>query len=281
MANKSKIILFGILVLILFFGGVVAGYYVWGISDGDQPDYPALLEDAAKYVAGLERQKSELETQLESGGTAVPETGDQGSPPEEAVDDRVKSLQIRLESLQEENTALQSAVRSDKTATEKNLELTDRVQALIQAKSTIEEENAKLRTQISQSQDLALENEQLKAQVESLTDTKTRLEEQNAGLQSTGSQNQQLVAKTEELKKQAQICFDQKNELEKENAALQSAGNQNRDLMAENEKLKTTIASNLNEINTLQSRLNEIRAMTKVKETPDAQSSEVDTDSTP
>ncbi len=288
MTNRSKIILYGILVLVLFCGGIFAGYYVWGISDGEKPDYPALLEGAAKYVASLEQQNSELEAQLKSGGMSEPATGDTSEPAtgepatmEKAADDRVKSLQMKLESLQEEKAALQSAVRSDKTATEKNLELTDRIQALIQAKNTIEQENASLRTQISQTQERTTENDQLKAQIASLTDEKTRLEEKNTALQANGSQNQQLVAENEELKQQVQTCFDRKAELEKENAALQSAMSQSRELMAENQKLKITIASNVDEINTLKLRLNEIRSITNVKETSDRQSAQGEASSSP
>ena len=139
MTNKSKIISIGILVLILFCGGVIAGYFLWGIADGEKRDFPALLREAAQYVAGLEARKSELETQLEAkeqketttdesktAAEATPsetaaEVKPSEAPAEGALDDRIKSLEMQLTSLQEENAALQTALSSDKSATEKNL----------------------------------------------------------------------------------------------------------------------------------------------------------------
>ena len=56
MTSKSKIIIYGTLVVILFSGGIAAGYYVWGLSNGEKPDYPAFLKDAAKYIASLEQK---------------------------------------------------------------------------------------------------------------------------------------------------------------------------------------------------------------------------------
>lgn len=280
MINKSKFVFIGILVLILFCGGVVAGYYIWGIANGPKPDYPALLKDAAQYVASLETRKSELETQIEAGGKVTPVTDEPEGSVEGVVDDRVNNLEMRLESLQEENAALQTALSSDKTANEKNLELTDRIQALIQAKNTMEQENSTLRTQVSQAQGLSAENKKLKAQVASLSDIKAGLEKEKAESQSTGGQENQLMAENRELETQAQICANEKAALETKNAALQSVNDQNQDLQTENQKLKTTLASNAEEINTLKMRLDEIRAMANMKETSDAQGSAGETDST-
>lgn len=279
MTDKSKFVFIGILVLILFGGGVVAGYYIWGIANGQKPDYPALLKDAAQYVAGLETRKSELEAQLEAGGTVKPVSDEPEGSVEGAVDDRVKSLEMRLESLREENAALQTALSSDKTADEKNLELTDRIQVLIQAKNTMEQENSTLRTQVSQAQGLSAENKKLKAQVASLSDIKAGLEKEKAESQSSSGQENQLMAANRELEMQAQLCANEKAELETKNAALQSVNDQNIDLQAENQKLKLTIASNAEEINTLKIRLDEIRAMANMKETSDAQGSAGETDS--
>ena len=77
---------------------------------------------------------------------------------------------------------------------------------------------------------------------------------------------------------QAQICANEKADLEEKNAALQTVKAQNQHLMDENTKLKTTIASNVEEMNTLKLRLDEIRAMVNMKVTPGDQSSEAKTE---
>ncbi|MGD9350116.1 MAG: hypothetical protein PVF71_10690, partial [Desulfobacterales bacterium] len=146
MTNKSKFILIGIVVLILFGGGLIAGYTIWGVADGEKRDFPALLREAAQYVASLETRQSELETQLAAKTQPAPATGDaetateaapseapaqatpSEAPAEEAGDERTQSLEMRLAALQEENAALQTALSSDKSVAEKNLELTDRIQ---------------------------------------------------------------------------------------------------------------------------------------------------------
>ncbi|MGD8468866.1 MAG: hypothetical protein PVI49_10090 [Desulfobacterales bacterium] len=289
MTNKSKIISIGILVLILFCGGVIAGYLLWGIADGEKRDFPALLREAAQYVARLETRKSELEIQLEAkeqkeaaiGKSKTPaEATPSEAPAEGAVDDRIKNLEMQIASLQEENTALQTALSSDKSATEKSLELTDRIQALIAAKNNLEQENSTLRTQIGQSQGLAAENEQLKSQIASLNDVKSRLEKEKADLQSTGGEKNRLIAENRELKMQAQVCANEKAELEQKMAGLQSVNDQNQNLLAENQQLTATIAAQTDEISTLKVRLDEIRAMTQMKETSDAQSPAVEADET-
>jgi hypothetical protein len=291
MTTKSKFILIGISVLILFCGGVIAGYTIWGVSDGEKRDFPALLKEAAQYVAGLENRQSELENQLaaktqpavatgesETAAEATPseapvETMPSEAPAEGADDKRTKGLEMRLAALQEENAALQTALSSDKSATEKNLELTDRIQILIQAKNTAEQENSMLRDKLAQVQGLAGENEQLKAQIASLTEIKSRLEKEKAEFESADIEKSRLVAENRELDMQVQACADEKAELEKKNAALQVVDNRNQDLLAENQKLKSTIAANADEISTLKLRLDEIRAMTQMKQTSDGQSS--------
>lgn len=107
------------------------------------------------------------------------------------------------------------------------------------------------------------------------------LEQKNAELQSDSNQNQNLAAENQELKKQVQACTEKSAELEKKNVDLQSAIDQNQHLMAENQKLKETIDSCVAEIDSMKSRLVEIRAMTKVQDTAEAQSSEIEPGSAP
>ena len=289
MTNKNTFIFIGILVLILFCGGVIAGYYIWGVTDGEERDFPALLREAAQHITDLEARQGDLETQLAAAVQATPASDETEKPAEvakpetasaEAVDDHTQNLEMQLKSLQEENAALQTALSSDKSATEKNLELTDQIQTLIEAKNTAEQENAALRSQIDQEQNLSAENEQLKSKITLLTDTNSRLEKEKTDLQAAGGENNRLLAEKRELEMQAQVCANEKAELEKKNSALQAANNQNQNLLAENQKLKTTIAANADEINTLKIRLNEIRAMANTKDTADTQSSAAEAENT-
>ena len=82
MTNKSKFIFISIVVLILFCGGVIAGYYIWGVADDEKRNFPALLKEAAQYVASLETRQSELETQLAAKTQPAPAAGESESPAE-------------------------------------------------------------------------------------------------------------------------------------------------------------------------------------------------------
>lgn len=289
MTSKNTIIFIGVLVLILFCGGVIAGYYIWGVTDGEERDFPALLREAAQHITDLEARQGDLETQLATALQATPASGESEKPaevakeettPAEAVDDRTQNLEMQIKSLQEENAALQTALSSDKSATEKNLELTDQIQALIEAKNSTEQENSTLRSQIDQVQNLSAENEQLKSNISLLAETNSRLEKEKADLQKVGGENNRLLAEKREYEMQAQVCANEKAELEKQNAGLQAANNQNQNLMAENQNLKATIAANADEINTLKVRLNEIRAMANTKDTADTQGSAAEAENT-
>ena len=101
MTNKSKFILIGILVLILFCGGVIAGYYIWGVADGKKRDFPALLKEAAQYVAGLEKRQSELETQLAAKTQPASASGESETPAE-ATTSETPTEDVPLEAPTEE-----------------------------------------------------------------------------------------------------------------------------------------------------------------------------------
>lgn len=74
MTTKSKLIIGAILVLLLFTGGVVTGYYKWRPNGDEPPDYKGLIKDTVKFIASLELQNSELEKQLQTGGTGLKST---------------------------------------------------------------------------------------------------------------------------------------------------------------------------------------------------------------
>jgi chromosome segregation ATPase len=281
MKAKSKLIAGAILVLLLFVGGVAAGYYMWGLKDDEAVDYKRFLKDTAKYIASLEQKNSELEKQMGAGDTSLKSTD------EEKPSGAVKSsgedgtLQQKIKSLEEEKAALQVAMSSDMDLTRKNRELIDQVQSLIQAKNVVEQENTELRSKIGADQDLTAENQSLTEQIQALTAEKAELEQKITELQSDISQNQHFVEANQKLEKQIQACIESKAGLEKENTELQSLQSNNQVLIVENQTLRETIESHVNEINVLKTRLTEIRSMTQVQEEAEAQTTDSKPEATP
>ena len=281
MTMKSKLISGAILVLILFVGGVVTGYYRWGIDGDETPDYKDYLRDTVKYIASLEQQNSELEKQLGAAGTAPQPTGEEKQSEEMKGDGGDEILQQKIKSLEEEKAAFEIAMSSDKDLTQKNLEMMDQIQSLIQAKNAVEQENTELHSQIGTDRDLAGENQKLTEQIQTLTSAKADLDQKITELQSGISQDQNLAATNQQLEAQIESCIEGRADLEKENTELQAVLSKNQVLIAENQKLKQTIESQVNEVNVLTSRLAEIRSMTQVQTSSDAQSSAAKPESDP
>jgi chromosome segregation ATPase len=184
MTTKSKLVIGAILVLLLFIGGVVTGYYRWGLNGDEPPDYKGLLKDTVKYIASLEHQNSELEKQLQSGGTGLKPTEEEKPSEEIKSDGGDEILQQKIKSLEQENSALQIAMSSDKDVSEKNLE----------------QKNTELQSDISQYQNLTATNQQLEEQIQSCINGRADLEKENTELQTVKSENQVLIAENMKLK---------------------------------------------------------------------------------
>lgn len=281
MAMKSKLITGAILVLILFIGGVVTGYYRWGINGDETPDYKGLLKDTVKYIASLEQQNSELEKQLGSAGASIEPAREEKPPEEIKGNGGDEILQQKIKSLEEEKAAFQIAMSSDKDLTQKNVEMMDQIQSLIQAKNSVEQENAELRSKIGADQDLAVENQKLTEQIQTLSDAKADLGQKISELQSGISQDQNLVTTNQQLEAQIESCIEGRADLEKENTELQAVLSKNQVLIAENQKLNQRVESQVKEINVLKTRLTEIRSMTKVQPASEGQSSEAKPEAAP
>ena len=281
MTTKSKLITGAILVLILFIGGVVTGYYRWGINGDGPPDYKDYLKDTVKYIASLERQNSELEKQLGAAG-ATPQPAGEEKPSEEVKATGGDEILLqKIKSLEEEKAALETAMRSDKDLNQKNVEMMDQIQTLIQTKNAVEQENAELRSQIGSDQDLAVENQKLTEQIQTLSAAKADLDKKITELESDFSQDQNLTKTNQQLQAQIESCIEGRADLERENTELQAVLGKNQVLIADNQKLKQTIESRDNEIKVLKTRLTEIRSMTQVQRESDAKGPEAKTQDAP
>ncbi|MGD9078660.1 MAG: hypothetical protein PVG96_04940 [Desulfobacterales bacterium] len=242
MKAKSKLSAGALLVLLLFVGGVLAGYYVWGLKDDETVDYKRLLKDTVKYIASLEQKNSELEKQIGAGDTSLRSTEDEKPSEEVKPAGEDANLQQKIKSLEEEKAALQVAMSSDK--------------------------------------DLTAENQSLTEQIRTLTAEKADLEQKITELQSDTSQDQNFVEARQQLENQIQACLESKADLEKENTELQSLKSNNEVLTAENQTLQDTLESHVNEINVLKTRLTEIRSMTQVQKEAEAQSTDTQPEAT-
>ena len=102
MADKFKLIAVGVVVIIFFAGGIIAGYYKWGVTR-ETPDYRDLLEDTAEYIGDLENRNHELTRELESLKGPVESAKEESVEGEADADPVVSKFQAKIADLKAEN----------------------------------------------------------------------------------------------------------------------------------------------------------------------------------
>jgi DNA repair exonuclease SbcCD ATPase subunit len=260
MSDTHKLIAIAVMVFIFFAGGIAIGFFKWGFHR-ETPDYREFLMNTANYLGRLESQNKQLNAELEAFNAAVAAPAKGEDSGEGEVDPVTSHLQAKIATLQQENVALLSALRTDTDLEAINLDLKQQLQAVITARQQLAKENEMLRSADNQSQDLLVEHQDLQGQLESVTKAKAALEQENTELRSTIGQQENLETENQQLSAQMQQCSDVRQNLENRISELQSDINKYNDLLSENLRLKTELDANAKEISYLKSRLEEIRAV--------------------
>ena len=221
MFDRNTWIMYGILALVLFFGGFIIGYVVWGAPDDETVDYKVMLRDAADYVAKLENDNMALsrttkaaaeepeikpaeskpaETEsIEPTEAASPEPTEAASPEPAEAADSAKEIQEQADALASQNAAIMAALASEKDMAQKHLVLTEQIQAVMESQKELQEENARLQSVIAEKDSLVAELEQSKAAAEACMAEKEQLTLAKAELEANISQNQALIDQNESL----------------------------------------------------------------------------------
>lgn len=58
--GKKTIVTYLIVVVVLLVGGIVLGYYIWGVERGEKPNYKAYLSKTMNYLTAIEHENQAL-----------------------------------------------------------------------------------------------------------------------------------------------------------------------------------------------------------------------------
>ena len=237
MIDRNTWIMYGILALVLFFGGFIVGYLTWGAGAGDSVDYKALLKDAAGYIAKLENENSAL--------SAAPNaSADQGKPAAPAAE-----------------------AKGDASAGEAAVETAGGSESQEQnGAARLADHSAALMAALDEEKNLAQRHVVLTEKLQSVMEAQQALEADNVRLQAVVSEKDKLMSALEQSKAEAQDCLEQKEQLTLAKAELEANINRNQALIDQNEGLQVQLKKMTGDIDAMRSRLVEIQSIAGVEE---------------
>ncbi|MBN2255702.1 MAG: hypothetical protein JW736_08340 [Deltaproteobacteria bacterium] len=113
--KKGGFIPYLVMVIVLFGGGVILGYYIWGVDKQQKPDYTKYLKDTIVHLQKLEESKAILTAETKSLKTDVAVLKKSAAQTEDKLAATKKQLEEKLSLLEKENAALKQSV-SEKSA---------------------------------------------------------------------------------------------------------------------------------------------------------------------
>lgn len=222
MIDRNTWIMYGILALVLFFGGFIIGYLTWGTAD-EGVDYKVMLKDAADYVAKLENDNVAL-SRATKAAAGEPSSGSSAEKPAEAASpESTQDVTDDAAAMESQSAALMAALDNEKDLARRHVVLSEKMQALLASQKELEAENARL--------------------------------------QATVGEKDSLLAELEQSKAAAQACLAEKEQLTLAKAELEANINQNQALIDQNESLQVQLKKMTGEVDAMRSRLVEIQSI--------------------
>ena len=212
-----------------------SGLYGCGSDQNKPPDYKALLKEASRYVDEIEQKNEKLIASLEDMKNKVKKEvkGDDDGNGHEMLDEMMSENQALIE----EKEALIAEIAEFKSGTEeavtqKMASLEAKNKTLSEKKTVYEEEIAKLRKTVKKNDGLAETVEKLEQTNEKLTEQKASLEKEIADLRSELGKADQLTQKLEQLEAENKTLSDL-------NKAIKSRMEEIQKIMSDDQKSKT------------------------------------------
>ena len=257
MIDRNTWIMYGILAIVLFFGGFIIGYLTWGTAD-EGVDYKVMLKDAADYIAKLENDNVAL---TRAAKPAAAESKSDSSPETSAgvADKSAEAAKPDPAVAADESAGV--AVESTQAASpEPAGDAQD-------GGSTLASQTAAVMAALDNEKDLAQKHVVLTEKVQAVLASQKELEEENARLQATIGEKESLMAELEQSKAAARACMAEKEQLTLAKAELEANINQNQALIDQNESLQIQLKKMTGEVDAMRSRLVEIQSIAGVDKT--------------
>ncbi|MCD6570117.1 MAG: hypothetical protein J7L53_05395 [Deltaproteobacteria bacterium] len=138
-----------ILAVTVFIIGFGLGYFIWGVNREKAPDYKKILQETIDYIATIEHKNMRL---LERADTleneiAMLKKEKEASQVSEDIEGKIKEMEAKIQSLQQENASLRSSATVDQDILQENQILKAKIQRLM-------EELASMKAHLGAAQDL-------------------------------------------------------------------------------------------------------------------------------
>jgi cell division protein FtsB len=127
--EKSHLRAIVVILLVIFLGGLFAGYYFWGYRAKQHADYKDMLKQTISYISTLEDKNQELTSKVSTLENEIASLKKQQGVPEET---QMVRLNERLSVLEKENADLKSSVSQNEALTQENQQLRQKVQTLVE-----------------------------------------------------------------------------------------------------------------------------------------------------
>jgi cell division protein FtsB len=127
--ERSHVRAIAVILLVIFLGGLFAGYYFWGYRRLIHPDYKDMLKQTISYISTLEEKNQELSSKVSALENEAASLKKQQGVPE---DSQLARLNERLSALEKENTDLKTSLSQHEALIQENQQLRQRVQTLVE-----------------------------------------------------------------------------------------------------------------------------------------------------
>ena len=128
-ADRTNVRAIAVILVVIFLGGLFAGYYFGGYRKQQHPDYKEMLRQTISYISTLEEKNQELTSKVGALENEVDSLKKQLSAP---VETQVANLTDRLAVVEKENADLKASLADKDGLVQENQQLRQRVQTLVE-----------------------------------------------------------------------------------------------------------------------------------------------------
>ncbi|HVN71513.1 MAG TPA: hypothetical protein VMU10_05790 [Desulfomonilia bacterium] len=127
--EKSHARAIAVVLLVIFLGGLLAGYYFWGYRRQMHPDYTDMLKQTISYISALEEKNQELSSKVSALENEAASLKKQQGVPE---DSQIARLNERISALEKENSDLKTTLSQHEALLQENQQLRQKMQTLVE-----------------------------------------------------------------------------------------------------------------------------------------------------
>jgi len=128
--EHKRILLAGVMIVLLFGGGVGCGYYIWGIERGKTPDYKKYLQKTVEYIASIEATNKNLGKEVRILKADVALLKKKTVESTNKLASQTKSFEEKVATLERENAGIKAFLTENQAIEQENVRLREKIEEL-------------------------------------------------------------------------------------------------------------------------------------------------------